>query len=142
MIFMKKITSLFALLFVIIPTFALESSDTEKEIVSLDSPVLETGTTETNKVIHDLNIEFNRLSSKGYTHDDYDISDPMRNIIMNAIFPPEIEYASQIEKDRWARDRISLFESFNDYVENIPDRERKILFERARNLIWEFTFVD
>lgn len=140
---MKKFTFLFALLFVIvIPTFALESSDTEKEIVLLNSPVLETGTTEINKVIHDLNTEFDRLSSNGYTHEDYDISDPMRDIIMNTVFPPGIENASQVEKDRWARDRISLFESFNDYVENIPDRERKILFERARNLIWEFTFVD
>lgn len=130
---MQKFTFLFALLFVIvIPTFALESSDTEKEIVSLDSPVLETGTTEINKVIHDLNIEFDRLSLKGYSHEDYDLSESGANLIINAVLPIDGSSLSDTEVREYLVGRVYLVDELEKYATGLEsDSERAIFFHNA-----------
>ncbi|MDD2917304.1 MAG: hypothetical protein PHH70_05675 [Candidatus Gracilibacteria bacterium] len=126
-----------------VPVFAVGIEDQ----ADISAPVLVSSektipTNNTNNLIHDLNIEFDRLSSKGYTHEDYDISDAMRNIIMDVVFPPGIENATQMEKDEWAKDRASLFESFHQYIDNLPDGERKIMFENASWYMHELIYAD
>lgn len=135
---MKKLLFVVVIILFSVPVFA------EDEDIFIIPP------TQSNTITHarirnlmqEINAEFDRISNNWLTHEDYDITDPLRDIILEAVFPPGIENATEKEKDIWARGKVPLFESFNEYVENLPDGERKIMFTRAKDLIWELTFVD
>lgn len=117
-----------------VPVFAVGTLDQEnmsepvyvytKESISIN--------TATN-LIHDLNVEFDRLTANGYTHDDYDgLSESGTNLIINAVLPSDSTNLSDTEVREYLAGRSYLVDELEKYAAGLEnDSEKAVFFHNA-----------
>lgn len=130
------LTTLSILFFV--PVFAedLDTSDLP-EIQRIES------TSTWNILIGRLNAEFDRLTEKWYTSNDYDLSESEIDIIASAVLPPDGLNLSNTEVREYLIGRSYIVDELEKYATGLENNlERAIFFHNAVWYANELVYAD
>lgn len=128
-----------------VPVFAVgveSQEDTSNQVfISMDETI---SSNTANDLIHDLNVEFDRLSSKGYSHEDYDLlSESGSNLVINAVLPPNGSNFSDTEAREYLTGRSYLVDGLEKYATGLGnDPERVNFFHNAAWYANELIYAD
>jgi hypothetical protein len=91
-----------------------------------------------------LNTEFDRLTAKGYTSEDYDLlSESEIDIIANTVLPPNGANLSSTELDEYRMEQDYLITEVGQYAVDLNnDIERVMFFVSATWYMSEFIYAD
>ncbi len=128
-----------------VPVFAIEITNME----DISIPKYSTGSetvplNNANNLIRDLNVEFDRLSSNGYTHEDYDLlSDFWTNLVINAVLPLDRSSLSDTEVREYLMEQSYIVDELEEYATGLGnDTERVTFFHNAAVYANELIYAD
>ena len=138
---MKKIIFLVA---IIISCFSVSVFAEDLTISDLPGIQRVENTSTWNILIDRLNTEFDRLTSNGYTHEDYDLlSDFWTNLVINAVLPLDGWNLSDTEVREYLTEQSYIVDELERYADGIVnDPERAIFFHNAAVYANELVYAD